>query len=59
MISLPYSLVQGALEIFSPDEDFHVPSKEYDLFGHGGCVFFLVSSVLFTIVSFDQGLVFP
>lgn len=35
----------------SPDESFHVESKDYDLFGHGGMLFWFISSVIFTLVS--------
>ncbi|CAL4179913.1 unnamed protein product, partial [Meganyctiphanes norvegica] len=50
MIALPYSVVQGILELVKPDPNFHVESKDYDLFGHGGSLFWLISSVFFTLV---------
>lgn len=50
MIALPYSFVQGALEVMHPDQDFFVPSKTYELFGHGGSLFWLISSIIFTLV---------
>lgn len=50
MIALPYSVVQGVLELVKPDPNFHVDSKDYDLFGHGGSLFWLISSVFFTVV---------
>lgn len=49
-ISLAFTVTQGVLEIVSPDEIFHVYSKDYDLFGHGGMLFWFVSSVVFTMV---------
>ncbi|KAG7159971.1 Transmembrane protein adipocyte-associated 1-like, partial [Homarus americanus] len=50
MIALPYSVVQGALEVLTPDHDFDVPSKDYELFGHGGSLFWLISSIFFTLI---------
>ncbi|KAK4328151.1 hypothetical protein Pmani_001426 [Petrolisthes manimaculis] len=50
MIALPYAIVQGSLEVLTPDKDFYVPSKDYDLFGHGGSLFWMVSSLVFTLV---------
>jgi len=49
-ISLAYSASQGALEIFMPDSIFRINSKDLNLFGHGGIVFWLISSVIFTMV---------
>ena len=50
MIALPYAVVQGLLEVLAPDHDFYVPSKDYELFGHGGSLFWLISSIIFTLV---------
>ncbi|XP_069982495.1 transmembrane protein adipocyte-associated 1 [Penaeus vannamei] len=50
MIALPYSVVQGALEVLTPDQDFYVPAKDYDLFGHGGSLFWMISSIVFTLI---------
>lgn len=50
-ISLVFSISQGALEFVSPDESFHVIGKDYELFGHGGMVFWFISSIVFTAVS--------
>ncbi len=50
-ISLAFSISQGALEFVSPDESFHVSIKDYDLFGHGGMMFWFVSSIVFAVVS--------
>ncbi|XP_071514142.1 transmembrane protein adipocyte-associated 1-like [Panulirus ornatus] len=50
MIAMPYSVVQGALEVITPDHDFDVPSKDYELFGHGGSLFWLISSIIFTLI---------
>ncbi|VVC33793.1 Transmembrane protein adipocyte-associated 1 [Cinara cedri] len=49
-ISLAYSASQGALEIFMPDSIFRINSKDLNLFGHGGVVFWLISSVIFTML---------
>ncbi|GAB6026291.1 hypothetical protein CHUAL_012498 [Chamberlinius hualienensis] len=50
VISLVYSVSQGTLEIISPDENFYVPSKDYNIFGHGGMVFWFTSSVIFSTI---------
>lgn len=50
-ISLVFSISQGALEFVSPDESFHIMSKDYDLFAHGGMMFWFVSSIVFAVVS--------
>lgn len=55
MIALPYSVVQGALEVLTPDQDFYVPAKDYDLFGHGGSLFWMISSIVFTLVGARMG----
>lgn len=49
-ISLAYSASQGALEMYMPDSFFRIDSKDLNLFGHGGVVFWLISSVIFTMV---------
>jgi len=48
-ISLVYSASQGALEIFVKDSIFRV-NKDLSLFGHGGVIFWLFSSIIFTMV---------
>jgi len=50
IISLVFSISQGALEFVSPDESFHVIVKDYDLFGHGGMMFWFISSMVFTLI---------
>ncbi|XP_050521237.1 transmembrane protein adipocyte-associated 1 homolog [Daktulosphaira vitifoliae] len=50
LISLVYSASQGALEIFMPDSIFRITSKDLNLFGHGGVIFWLISSVIFTML---------
>ncbi|RXG68368.1 Mannose-P-dolichol utilization defect 1 protein-like [Armadillidium vulgare] len=42
MIVLPYSIVQGLLELLIPDPDFYIISKDYYLFGHGVYWFILI-----------------
>jgi len=49
-ISLAFSISQGALEFVSPDESFHVITKAYDLFGHGGMMFWFISSIVFAVI---------
>lgn len=50
-ISLAYSVSQGALEIYMKDSIFKI-NKDLNLFGHGGVMFWLISSVIFTSVIF-------
>ncbi|XP_052781583.1 transmembrane protein adipocyte-associated 1 homolog [Mya arenaria] len=45
-----YSCVQGGLEFGYPDPKFHVNSKNYDIFAHGGMIFWMTSSIFFFIV---------
>ncbi|KAL0278163.1 UNVERIFIED_CONTAM: hypothetical protein PYX00_000064 [Menopon gallinae] len=49
-ISLAFSITQGTLEIISPDDTF--TSKDYNIFGHGGMLFWFISSLMFTLVYF-------
>lgn len=58
-IALIYSGTQGTLEFIQPDSKFHVqiPGQgingtvvDYDIFGHGGMIFWLSSSLFFFIV---------
>lgn len=50
MISLVYTITQGVLEIVLPDDSFHIHSKDFDLYGHGGMLFWFCSSLIFTCV---------
>ncbi|KAL4227001.1 Transmembrane protein adipocyte-associated 1 [Mactra antiquata] len=49
-----YSCVQGTLEFMYPDPKFRVEEgavhKNYDIFAHGGMIFWMTSSAFFTIV---------
>lgn len=53
-IALAYSFSQGALEFFSPNTTFHNitvnTGDSYYLFGHGGMMFWFVSSVVLSAV---------
>ncbi|KAL5014670.1 hypothetical protein ScPMuIL_008940 [Solemya velum] len=57
-IALAYSSTQGILEFLYPDPSFHVAGRpsvndtaqDYDIFGHGGMIFWLTSSLFFCIV---------
>ncbi|XP_035230791.1 transmembrane protein adipocyte-associated 1 homolog isoform X2 [Stegodyphus dumicola] len=49
-VSLIYSGLQGALEIKVPDKNFFVLHKKKGLFGHGGMLFWFISSILFSLV---------
>lgn len=60
-IALIYSVTQGTLEFTQPDPKFHVQKNtgskgsnttlvDYDIFGHGGMIFWLTSSLCFFMV---------
>ncbi|KAJ1530573.1 hypothetical protein ONE63_005457 [Megalurothrips usitatus] len=49
-LSLCFSVSQTVLEMMSPDKHFHVQSKDYNLFGHGGMLFWLSSSTVFMFI---------
>ncbi|KAL1130038.1 hypothetical protein AAG570_012981 [Ranatra chinensis] len=49
-ISLAFSSSQAALEVLNPDENFRVNSKDFSLFGHGGMLFWFISSIIFTVL---------
>jgi hypothetical protein len=53
-ISLAYSLTQGALEFASKNERFHNitvdTGREFNLYGHGGIVFWFVSSLVLSVI---------
>lgn len=46
-------VVQGVLEFVYPDTRFHIKhaDREYDIFGHGGMLFWFASSVFYFVVS--------
>lgn len=41
---------KGVLELVLPDRKFYVPDKNFELFGHGGMLFWFISSVIFAVV---------
>lgn len=49
-VSFAYSVCQGSLEVLAHDEIFHVSSRGLLLFGHGGVLFWFVSSIIFTML---------
>ncbi|CAF1044720.1 unnamed protein product [Brachionus calyciflorus] len=52
-ISLLYISIQASLEFLFPDKHYKVSDRTshyYDLFGHGGMIFWFVSSALFTMI---------
>lgn len=51
LLSLAFSISQGALEVFTPDDSFRIHNKDFNLFGHGGMLFWFASSIVFSIVS--------
>ncbi|XP_041984929.1 transmembrane protein adipocyte-associated 1 homolog isoform X2 [Aricia agestis] len=52
LISFAFSVTQGTLEVWTPNEMFHIDTRDYDLFGHGGLMFWFVSSLVFAIIYF-------
>lgn len=55
-IGLVYSCTQGTLEFIYPDPQFHVSKdtnstvQDFDIFGHGGMIFWLTSSLFFFLI---------
>ncbi|XP_071810403.1 transmembrane protein adipocyte-associated 1 homolog [Asterias amurensis] len=50
-IALAYSVTQGVLEIKFPDKHFVAPDK-YDIYAHGGMIFWCISSSVFALAYF-------
>ncbi|XP_011874218.1 PREDICTED: transmembrane protein adipocyte-associated 1 homolog isoform X2 [Vollenhovia emeryi] len=50
LIALAYTITQGTLELVLPDDTFHIPSRDFYVFGHGGMMFWFCSSVVFTTI---------
>ncbi len=52
-ISVIYIFIQGSLEMLVPDKHYIVidGNHYYDLYGHGGMIFWFASSAFFTLVS--------
>ncbi|XP_021108080.1 transmembrane protein adipocyte-associated 1 isoform X1 [Heterocephalus glaber] len=48
VLSLTYSVTQGTLEILYPDA--HLSAEDFNIYGHGGRQFWLVSSCFFFLV---------
>ncbi|CAH2215958.1 jg23319, partial [Pararge aegeria aegeria] len=51
-ISLAFTVTQGTLEFIMPNDMFHIDTREYDLFGHGGMLFWFTSSLVFAVIYF-------
>ncbi|BES90710.1 Predicted membrane protein [Nesidiocoris tenuis] len=49
-ISLAFSSCQAALEMLNPDEHFRVRGKDFTLFGHGGMLFWFISSLVLAFI---------
>ncbi|XP_043464443.1 transmembrane protein adipocyte-associated 1 homolog isoform X2 [Leptopilina heterotoma] len=49
-IALAYTITQGTLELVLPDDMFYINSKELFVFGHGGMMFWFISSLVFTTI---------
>ncbi|XP_011310190.1 transmembrane protein adipocyte-associated 1 homolog isoform X1 [Fopius arisanus] len=50
LISLAFTITQGTLELVLPDDTFHIPSRDFYVFGHGGMMFWFCSSLVFTLI---------
>lgn len=50
LIALVFTITQGTLELILPDDTFHIPSRDFYVFGHGGMMFWFCSSLVFTVV---------
>lgn len=48
VLSLLYSIIQGTLEILYPDK--HLSADDFNIYGHGGRHFWLVSSLIFFLI---------
>lgn len=51
LIALAFTITQGTLELVIPDDTFHIPSRDFYVFGHGGMMFWFCSSLVFTMVN--------
>lgn len=49
-LSLAFTITQGTLEIMMPDDAFHIETRDFDLFGHGGMLFWFTSSLVFAVI---------
>ncbi|XP_076621049.1 transmembrane protein adipocyte-associated 1 homolog isoform X2 [Colletes latitarsis] len=49
-IALAFTVTQGTLELVLPDDTFHIPSRDFYVFGHGGMMFWFCSSIVFTMI---------
>ncbi|XP_018394501.1 PREDICTED: transmembrane protein adipocyte-associated 1 homolog [Cyphomyrmex costatus] len=49
-IALAFTITQGTLELVLPDDTFHIPSRDFYVFGHGGMMFWFCSSLVFTTI---------
>ncbi|XP_044582065.1 transmembrane protein adipocyte-associated 1 homolog isoform X1 [Cotesia glomerata] len=52
LIALTFTITQGTLELVLPDDTFHIPSRDFYVFGHGGMMFWFCSSLVFTLIYF-------
>lgn len=54
LIALAFTITQGTLELVLPDDTFHIPSRDFYVFGHGGMMFWFCSSLVFTMVNLQR-----
>ncbi|KAH0952944.1 hypothetical protein HN011_008250 [Eciton burchellii] len=50
LLALIFTITQGTLELVLPDDTFHIPSRDFYVFGHGGMMFWFCSSLIFAVV---------
>ncbi|XP_051059251.1 transmembrane protein adipocyte-associated 1 isoform X3 [Phodopus roborovskii] len=57
VLSLAYSVTQGTLEILYPDS--HLSAEDFNIYGHGGRQFWLVSSCFFFLTPLKERVSLP
>uniref|UniRef100_H2Z3W2 Integral membrane protein GPR175 n=2 Tax=Ciona savignyi TaxID=51511 RepID=H2Z3W2_CIOSA len=50
LLALIYSVIQCILELLWPDFRYEVPSSKWVVYGHGGALFSLITSLIFLLV---------
>eukprot|EP00095_Tigriopus_kingsejongensis_P000937 maker-scaffold360_size197209-snap-gene-0.36 protein:Tk00937 transcript:maker-scaffold360_size197209-snap-gene-0.36-mRNA-1 annotation:"transmembrane protein adipocyte-associated 1 homolog" len=50
LVAFAFSFSQAGLELWAPDPHFHVTARRINLFGHGGMLFWLLSSASFALI---------
>uniref|UniRef100_T1IHL4 Transmembrane protein adipocyte-associated 1 homolog n=1 Tax=Strigamia maritima TaxID=126957 RepID=T1IHL4_STRMM len=50
LLSLVFSITQGALELLQPDLNFRKFTRDYHIFAHGGMLFWFIICILFCMI---------